>query len=126
MFTVRDSRPGFDRREFLTIGSLALGGLSLPNVFQARAAGGAKPLTTGKSVVFLFLHGGPTQIETFDPKMSAPDGIRSVTGEIPTTLPGITFGGTLRRLAGLADKFTVVRSYRPGSGEHDLKPLVHK
>jgi hypothetical protein len=126
MLVFRDPRPGFDRREFLTIGSLALGGLSLPGVFQARAAGGARPLTTGKSVVFLFLHGGPTQIETFDPKMSAPEGIRSVTGEIPTALPGITFGGTFRRLAGLADKFAVIRSYRPGGGEHDLKPLVHK
>src|SRR5262245_52188108 len=126
MFTVRDSRPGFGRREFLTIGSLALGGLSLPDVFQARAAGGTHAVTTGKSVVFLFLHGGPTQFETFDPKMSAPDGIRSVTGEIPTALPGITFGGTFRRLARLADKFTVIRSFRPGSGDHDLKPLVHR
>src|SRR5262245_38757723 len=126
MFTVRDSRPGFGRREFLTIGSLALGGLSLPDVFQARAAGGTHAVTTGKSVVFLFLHGGPTQFETFDPKMSAPDGIRSVTGEIPTALPGVTFGGTFQRLAGLADKFTVIRSYRPGSGDHDLRPLVHK
>jgi hypothetical protein len=126
MFAFRDPRPGFNRREFLTVGSLALGGLALSDVLQARAAGNARPLATGKSVVFLFLHGGPSQIETFDPKMSAPEGVRSVTGEIPTALPGVTFGGTFRRLAGLADKFTVVRSYRPGSSEHDLKPLVHK
>src|SRR5262245_21042499 len=126
MFTFRDPRPGFNRRDFLTIGSLALRRLSLSQLFQARAAESARPLTTGKSIVFLFLHGGPTQIETFDPKMSAPDGIRSVTGEIPTALPGITFGGTFRRLAALADKFTVVRSYRPGNGDHDLKPLVHR
>src|SRR5262249_31466524 len=114
------------RRDFLTVGSLALSGLALPGLFQARAAGDARAPTTGKSVVFLFLHGGPTQIETFDPKMSAPDNVRSVTGEIPTALPGITFGSTFRRLAGLADKFTVVRSYRPGSSDHDLKPLVHR
>jgi len=126
MFAFRDPRPGFNRREFLTVGGLALGGLSLPNLLQARAARHDKPLTTGKSVVFLFLHGGPTQIETFDPKMSAPDGIRSVTGEIPTALPGITFGSTFPRLARLADKFTIIRSYRPGNGEHDLRPLVHK
>ena len=47
-------------------------------------------------------------------------------GIIPTALPGITFGSTFRHLAGLADKFTVIRSYRPGSGDHDLKPLVHR
>src|SRR5262249_2127469 len=126
MFAFRDPRPGFDRRAFLTIGGLALGGLSLTDVLAARAAGGARPLTTGKSVVFLFLHGGPTQIETFDPKMTAPDGIPSATGEIKAALPGATFGGPFRRLAGLADRLTVVRSYRPGNGEHDLRPLVHK
>src|SRR5262249_6423979 len=126
MLAFRDPRPGFNRRQFLTVGSLALGGLSLPGVFQARAAEGAKPLTTGKSVVFLFLHGGPTQFETFDPKMSAPRRRRRVTGEIPTALPALTCGGPSPRLAGLADKFAVVRSYRPGGGEHDLKPLVHR
>src|SRR5258708_12052431 len=112
MFTVRDSRPGFDRREFLTIGSLALGGLSLPDVFQARAAGAAKPLTTGKSVIFLFLHGGPTQYETFDPKMSAPEEVRSVTGEIPTTLPGVTFGSNFQPLPNLPDHVPVVPPFQ--------------
>jgi hypothetical protein len=117
----------YSRRDFLKIGSLSLGGLSLPWLLntQARAAV-AKAVTTGKSVIFLFLHGGPSQYETFDPKMSAPDGIRSVTGEIPTAIPGITFGSTFQRLAKLADKFTVVRSYRPGDANHDIKPVVHK
>jgi hypothetical protein len=126
MITIRDPRSGFNRREFLGIGSLALGGLALPSVLQAAGAQPSTQLTTGKSVVFLFLHGGPPQIETFDPKMSAPEGIRSVTGEVATVLPGITFGGAFQRLARLADKFTVIRSYRPGDGNHDLKPLVHK
>lgn len=126
MFSFLDPRPGFNRREFLRMGGLALGGLTLPDVLRARAAGVARPLTTGKSVVFLFLHGGPTQIETFDPKMSAPEDVRSVTGEIPTSLPGVTFGSTFERLAKLADRFAVVRSYRPGSSDHDLKPLVHR
>src|SRR5262245_12951692 len=117
----------YSRRDFLKIGSLGLGGLSLPWLLntQARAAV-AKAVTTGKSVIFLFLHGGPSQYETFDPKMTAPDGIRSVTGEIPTAIPGITFGPTFQRLANLADKFAVVRSYRPGDANHDIKPVVHK
>ena len=79
-------------------------GLSLAQQMSRGDTG--NPLSTGspgwlagKSVVFLFLHGGPSQFETFDPKMDAPSEIRSVTGEIKTTLPGITFGSTFERLA---------------------------
>src|SRR5262249_28702965 len=79
---------------------------------------------TGKSVIFLFLHGGPSQIETFDPKMDRPDRIRSATGELATTIPGVTFGGTFPHLAKRADKLTVVRSFVPGDANHNLKPLV--
>lgn len=127
MFSFSESGQRHSRRDFLKIGSLGLGGLSLPWLLQAKALAGAnKPVTTGKSVIFLFLHGGPSQIETFDPKMSAPEGNRSVTGEIPTALPGVTFGSTFQRLAKLADKLAVVRSYRPGDANHDIKPVVHK
>ena len=49
-----------------------------------------KPLIRDKSVILLFLHGGASQTETFDPKMSAPAEIRSATGELATTLPGVT------------------------------------
>ena len=84
----------WSRREFLSVGSL--GSLALPQLLQAesavREAGG---LVKDKCVVFLFQHGGPSQYETFDPKMSAPAGIRSVTGEIPTSIPCITFGSTM-------------------------------
>jgi hypothetical protein len=102
--------------------------MSLANLLQTTALGAAassRPVT-GKSVIFLFLHGGPSQTETFDPKMDAPAGIRSVTGELPTKLPGITFGGTFPRLAALADKMTIVRSFRTGDAIHNIKPIVHK
>src|SRR3954462_4014247 len=83
------------RRGFLRVGGLALGGLSLSDLCAARAlARAAKRPVTDKSVIFLFMHGGPSQFETFDPKMGAPDGIRSATGEVKTTIPGITFGAT--------------------------------
>ena len=92
----------WSRREFLSVGSLGMGGLALPDLLRAeeavKKAGG---LVKDKCVVFLFQHGGPSQYETFDPKMSAPSGIRSMTGEIPTTIPGITFGSTMQRLAKL-------------------------
>jgi hypothetical protein len=108
---------GYSRRQFLQIGSLALGGLSLPGLLQARAAAGSK-MVKDRAVVMLFLQGGPSQIETFDPKMTAPAEIRSITGELPTRLPGVTFGGTFPRLAARADRLAVVRSFASGNGDH--------
>src|SRR5579872_2949659 len=114
----------FGRREFLRLGGMSLGGLALPGMFPDVSSAAAGKLGTGKSVIFLFQHGGPSQIETFDPKMTAPDGIRSATGEIATKLPGVTFGGTFPRLAALADRLTIVRSFTTGDGNHDIKPVV--
>lgn len=111
------------RRTFLRIGSSAVAGMGFDGLSKAIAEGSGS-LTTGRSVIFLFLHGGPSQIETFDPKMTAPEGIRSATGEVATRLPGITFGGSFPKLAALADKFTVVRSFATGDGNHDIKPIV--
>jgi hypothetical protein len=128
MLSVCDRRTGLARRDFLRVGSLGLGGLALSHLLAAKSRGaehGLRPVT-GKSVIFLFLHGGPSQIETFDPKMSAPAEIRSVTGEISTALPGVTFGSSLPKLASLADKFSIVRSFRTGDGNHDIKPVVGK
>ena len=82
------------------------------------------PLATGKSVIFLFLQGGPSQYETFDPKMSAPSDIRSATGQISTSLPGVTFGSHFPRLARLAHQLAIVRSFSTGDANHDIKPLV--
>lgn len=110
------------RREFLRIGALGLGGLALPGLLRTAAADPG--LVRDKAVIFVFLHGGPSQIETFDPKMTAPAGIRSVTGEVATSLPGITFGGTFPKLASMADRLAIVRSFRTGDGNHDIKPVV--
>lgn len=125
MFTLLDRGlahdcQGYRRREFLRVGSLALGGLTLPALLAARSQAGAitNTLATGRSVVFLYLQGGPSHIELFDPKMTAPEEIRSVTGELRTSLPGITFGGTFPKLAALAHKFSVVRSFASGNSDH--------
>lgn len=113
------------RREFLRIGGGLLGGL-LASGAGDRFAQGADltHLLTGRSVVFLFLHGGPSQIETFDPKMTAPGGICSVNGEVATKLPGVTLGSSFPKLASLADRFSIVRSFQTGDGNHDIKPIV--
>jgi hypothetical protein len=113
------------RRAFLKVGGLALGGLALPGLLAAKArAAEARRVLTDRSVIFLFLHGGPSQTETFDPKMSAPAGVRSATGEVSTCIPGVTFGGSFPKLAALADRVSVVRSFVPGDAGHNLKPLV--
>ena len=83
-----------------------------------------KNVLKDRTVIFLFLHGGPSQLETFDPKMTAPSEIRSATGELTTRTPGITFGGTFPHLAQRSDKLTIVRSFTTGSGIHDIKPVV--
>ncbi len=115
------------RRSFLQLGSLALGGVTLPQFLRAeeavKATGG---LAKDKTVIFLFMHGGPSQFETFDPKMDAPDRVRSATGEINTKIPGITFGPTFEKLAKLNDKFSIVRSFTTQSSAHDSKPIVSK
>ena len=121
MLTFWDFDRTTGRRGFLQAGSLALGGLTLPTLLQAASAG---PVLKDKAVIFLFLHGGPSQTETFDPKMTAPVGIQSATGELQTKLPGITFGGTFPRLAALADRLTILRSFVTGDGNHDIKPIV--
>jgi len=118
------------RRDFLQVGSLGLGGLTLPQMFaqggsSIPAALAGKPLTD-KAVIFLFQHGGPSQIETYDPKMGASESVRSATGETQTRLPGVTFGKTFPKLADRADRLCVVRSYVTGDGNHDIKPIVGK
>jgi hypothetical protein len=124
MFTLADRRPdqncqGYTRRDFLRIGSLGLASLSLPSLLAARAgATGNDSFVTGKSVVLLFLQGGPSHIEFFDPKLTAPSDIHSITGEVATRIPGVTFGGTFPQLAARTDKFSIVRSYGSKNADH--------
>lgn len=110
---------GSSRRDFLKIGALGASGLTLPGLLAARAQAAAAGNTVrDTSVVWLWLGGGPTHIETFDPKMSAPAEYRSITGEIATKLPGVTFGGTFPKLAKMADKLAVVRSFAHDNSGH--------
>ena len=111
---------GKSRRELLKIGSLTLGGLSLPQLL----AGQTSSYVKHKTVVMLNMQGGPSQFETFDPKMDVPSEVRSVFGEVKTNIPGVRFGGHFKRLAKMADKMAVVRSYRHGISDH-AKAAMH-
>lgn len=96
------------RREFLTVGSLALGGLGLPELFAARAASASpKPDT---SVILLYLHGGPSQLETYDLKPEAPSDYRSIFRPIHTNVSGMEICELFPLQAKIADRFSLVRS----------------
>ncbi len=125
MLSICDIDHRLTRRRLLTLGSLGLGGLALPELLAARAAAATEenPLT-GKSVIFLFQQGGPSQFETFDPKPDAPDGVRTVTGVTRTSVPSVWFGDTMQQTAKLAQKLTVVRSFQTHNGGHNIQPLV--
>lgn len=116
------------RRDFLRVGGFGLGGLTLPRLVRGGAplaVSNGRPVTD-KSVIFLFLHGGPSQLETFDPKSEAPVETRTTTGTIPTSLPGVSFGSSFPELAKRADRLAIIRSYVPGDATHDIKPVVSK
>jgi hypothetical protein len=110
---------GTTRREFLKIGTLGAGALALPQLLAARAeaAASGKPVR-GTSVVWLWLAGGPSHVETFNPSMSAPVEYRSTTGEVATRLPGVTLGGTFAKMAGVADRMAFVRSFAHNNSGH--------
>lgn len=137
MFSVED-RPvvlcdGVSRREWLRVGGLSALGLSLADLLgaQARASTAApaprpamalEGATFGKakSVLFLWLQGGPPQHETFDPKPDAPAEIRGPFKPIATNVPGVRFCELLPRTACLADRLAVVRSMATNDDNHDV------
>ena len=110
---------GVSRRNFLQVGSLGFAGLTLPNLLRAKdAATKAGTPLNNKSVIWIWLSGGATHVETFDPKMTAPSEYRSVTGECKTPIPGVTIGGTFPQIAKCVDKMALVRSFAHGSSSH--------
>ena len=110
---------GNTRRDFLKVGALGASSLTLGNLMRARteAAGTGAPMPD-TSVIWVWLGGGPTHVETFDPKMTAPMEYRSVTGEVSTNLPGVTLGGTFTKMAKVADKMAFVRSFAHTNSGH--------
>jgi len=121
LFTNRRYRDceGTTRREFIKIGTLGMGGLTLPGLLAARrAAAAAGQAVKDTSVVWVWLGGGPTHVETFDPKMTAPSEYRSVTGEVQTSLPGVTVGGTFPQIARVAQHMAFVRSFAHNNSGH--------
>ena len=120
-----DSQLGVTRRDIVRVGASGLFGLNLGQMLQlqARAAdnsakgkpadaahGGGPGWGKAKSIVLVYLQGGPSHIDLWDPKEGVPDNVRSVFKPIDTKIPGVKFTEILPRLAQINDKFTMIRS----------------
>lgn len=119
---------GMGRRDFLQVGLQGLTGWGLADLLRLQGnavAGGGKSLATGGATrcILVWLDGGPTHHESFDPKPDAPAEIRGDFKPIPTAVPGVHFSECVPELAKVADKFAVVRSIchkdpNHGGGNH--------
>lgn len=96
------------RRDFLTIGSLALGGLSLPQLLRAEQKSNSR--SSHKSVIMIYLTGGPPHQDMVDLKPDAPSEIRGEFKPIATNVPGIEISELMPRVATMMDKFAIIRS----------------
>lgn len=113
----------FSRREWLRIGGIGIGGLSLANLAQAATTTSAAENVTAafgraKSVIVIFLGGGPPQHETWDPKPDAPAEIRGGFGSIETRTPGLRVGELMPQTALLTDKIAVLRAMVTNDNSH--------
>jgi hypothetical protein len=108
---------GISRRDVLKIGALPLLGLSLPELLSARAAGAeSRP---DRNVILLFMNGGPSHMDTWDPKPEAPSEYRGEFTGIPTNVDGIQVGECLPKMAQVADKYAIVRSVTSPEASHE-------
>ncbi len=113
---VCDSGIGLTRRDVLRVGGSAMLGLTLGQLLELKAVqakestGGGPGWGKAKSVIFVYLQGGPSHLDLWDPKENVPDNVKSVFKPIGTKLPGVQFTELLPKLAQVNDKFTMMRS----------------
>jgi hypothetical protein len=112
------------RRNLLKAGLAGIGGLTLPNLLQARERPGLTRPPRGKSVILLWMTGGPSQIDTLDPKPSRPPENRGPFGVTKTKLPGVIVCEHLPRLAAMLDRFTVIRSVDCRHSNHEPNTVM--
>jgi uncharacterized protein (DUF1501 family) len=122
-----DPRPSSDcrgpsRRTFLRVGGQAALGLSLPDFLRrkAQAAEAKAPEGKARGCILLWMQGGPSHLDTFDPKPDAPAEVRGEFGTVATALAGVRFCEHLPLLARATGKFSVVRGHDPRNGSHGV------
>lgn len=115
---IQPDSSSFSRRKALQIGGLGMFGLTIPRLLQATEQLVVKP-GRAKSVIFLYQFGGPSHLDTFDPKPAAPDGVRSHYGVIETSAPGIQICDRLPQTAMVMNEMTVIRTVHHTMKNHN-------
>lgn len=115
---------GISRRTFWRIGGLGLGGLSLSHLLSLDAQGEIRADARGKSVIMIYLPGGPSHIDMYDMKPDAPVDFRGEFKPIATNVPGIEICEHMPLQAGIADKLAIVRGLKTLGGGHDPYELL--
>jgi hypothetical protein len=110
---------GIRRRDFLRAGALGAAGLGLADYLRLAAAGEVKP-AKATAAIFINLAGGPSHLDTFDPKPDAPEEYRGEFKTIPTNVPGVAVCEHLPKLARCADKFALLRGVSHTLTEHQM------
>src|SRR4051794_21230449 len=103
---------GVSRRDFLRIGALCAGGLSLADLLRLRAQGALRPGAANKAVIMVYLPGGPSHIDMYDLKPDAPAEYRGEFRPIRTNAPGLDVCELMPRQATIANKFSIVRGLK--------------
>jgi len=107
------------RRAMLQVGALGAFGLGLPGLLRAESGGRLHPAARSKkSVILVWMHGGPSQLDTFDMKPDAPAEFRGAFRPIHSNVPGIDVCELLPEHAKVMDQCTVIRSFSHGNGDH--------
>lgn len=112
---------GILRRDLMRVGGLTALGLGLGDLFRLQAlASPAAPAAKAKSCILIWLDGGPSHLDGFDPKPDAPEEVRGPFEAISTNIPGVRVGECLQQTAQMMDKIAVVRSMTSPLGEHNF------
>lgn len=111
---------GLSRRSFIRLGTIPMLGLGWQEVFQQRIATAAIEKSKAKSCILIWLDGGPSHLETFDPKPEAPAEIRGPFRSVPTKLDGLSISEVMPKTAAIADRCCIIRSMTSPLGEHNI------
>ncbi|MDB4756889.1 DUF1501 domain-containing protein [Pirellulaceae bacterium] len=111
---------GVSRRKFIEVGTLSAFGLSISDLLRGEANAAVRSKVSGspKSVILIWQHGGPSQLDTFDMKMDQPEEVRGPYQPINTNVPGIQVSELMKYHAKVMDHCSIIRSFTHGNGDH--------